>query len=74
LAVYSLGLAVPFLLCAVGMATMTRVFKLFRNHFRTITFAAGIILVVMGVMLYTNDLTRLNTWANDLGLNLISGV
>jgi hypothetical protein len=26
------------------------------------------------VMLYTNDLTRLNTWANDLGLNLISGV
>jgi hypothetical protein len=25
-------------------------------------------------MLYTNDLTRLNTWANDLGLNLISGV
>jgi hypothetical protein len=29
---------------------------------------------VMGVMLYTNDLTRLNTWANDLGLNLISGV
>jgi cytochrome c-type biogenesis protein len=74
LAVYSLGLAVPFLLCALAMATMTRVFRVFRNHFRTITFAAGIILVVMGVMLYTNDLTRLNTWANDLGLNLIRGV
>jgi len=38
-----------------------------------ITFVAGLILIVMGVMLYSNDLTRVNTWANDLGLNLISG-
>jgi cytochrome c-type biogenesis protein len=74
LAVYSLGLAVPFLLCALAMASMTRFFRLFRDHFRAITFVAGVILIVMGVMLYTNDLTRLNTWANDLGLNLISGV
>jgi cytochrome c-type biogenesis protein len=74
LAVYSLGLAIPFLLCALAMASMTRFFKFFRNHFRVITFVGGVILIVMGVMLYTNDLTRLNTWANDLGLNLISGV
>ena len=73
LAFYSAGLAVPFILCALAMASMTRLFKVFRDHFRIITFAAGIILVAMGVMLYTNDLTRLNTWANDLGLNLISG-
>jgi cytochrome c-type biogenesis protein len=74
LAIYSLGLAIPFLLCALAMASMTRFFKFFRNHFRVITFVAGTILIVMGVMLYTNDLTRLNTWANDVGLNLISGV
>ena len=73
LAFYSAGLAIPFLLCAFAMATMTRVFRLFRDHFRAITFVAGVILIAMGVMLYTNDLTRLNTWANDLGLNLISG-
>jgi len=71
---YSLGLAIPFLLCALAMASMTRFFKMFRDHFRVITFVAGVILIVMGVMLYTNDLTRLNTWANDVGLNLISGV
>jgi cytochrome c-type biogenesis protein len=74
LAIYSLGLAVPFLLCALAMASMTRFFRFFRNHFRVITFAGGVILIVMGVMLYTNDLTRLNTWANDIGLNLIGGV
>src|SRR3954470_4768010 len=61
LAFYSLGLAVPFLLCALAMASMTRFFKIFRDHFRQITFAAGTILVVMGYMLFTNDLTRLNT-------------
>jgi cytochrome c-type biogenesis protein len=74
LAVYSLGLAVPFLLCALAMASMTRFFRFFRDHFRVITFVGGLILIAMGVMLYTNDLTRLNTWANDLGLNLIGGV
>jgi cytochrome c-type biogenesis protein len=74
LAFYSAGLAVPFLLCALAMNEMTRVFRFFRNHFRVITVTAGAILIVMGVMLYTNDLTQLNTWANDLGLNLISGV
>jgi cytochrome c-type biogenesis protein len=74
LAFYSAGLAVPFLLSALAMATMTRFFRFFRNHFRVITFAGGVILVVMGVMLYTNDLTRLNSWASDLGLNLIGGV
>jgi hypothetical protein len=31
-----------------------------------------VILVAMGVLLFTNDLTRLNSWANNLGLNLIS--
>jgi cytochrome c-type biogenesis protein len=72
LAFYSLGLAVPFLLCALAMASMTRFFKFFRDHFRALTVAAGTILIVMGWMLYTNDLTQLNTWANDLGLNLIS--
>jgi len=36
-----------------------------------ITVVAGTILVVMGVMLWTNDLTRLTRWANDTDLNLI---
>jgi cytochrome c-type biogenesis protein len=72
LAFYSAGLAVPFLLCALAMSQVSQVFRFFRNHFRVITVVAGTILIAMGVMLYTNDLTRLNSWANDLGLNLIS--
>jgi cytochrome c-type biogenesis protein len=71
LAFYSAGLAIPFLLCAVAVNSTMRVFRFFRDHYRVITVAAGLILVVMGVLLWTNELTRLNSWANDLGLNLI---
>lgn len=72
LACYSAGLAVPFLLSAVAMSSLTGFFRFFRDHFRAITLVAGTILIVMGAMLYTNELTRLNSWANDVGLNLIS--
>jgi cytochrome c-type biogenesis protein len=72
LAFYSLGLAVPFILCALAFTSVTGVFRFFRRHFQLITVASGIILVAMGVLLYTNDITRLNTWANDLGINAIS--
>jgi cytochrome c-type biogenesis protein len=74
LAFYSAGLAVPFLLCALAMAELQSFFRFFRDHFRVITVVAGGVLIAMGVLLYTNDITRLNSWANDLGLNLISGV
>jgi cytochrome c-type biogenesis protein len=74
LAFYSAGLAIPFLLCALAMTEMKPLFRFFRDHFRVITVVAGTILIAMGVMLFTNDLTRLNGWASDLGLNLISGV
>jgi hypothetical protein len=31
-----------------------------------------VILIVMGVLLYRNDLTELNSWLTDLGVNAIS--
>jgi hypothetical protein len=30
--------------------------------------------VAMGVLLYTNEFTRVNTWFQDLGINAISEV
>ena len=74
LAFYSLGLAVPFLLSALAFSYVTRVFKFFRDHYTVITAVSGVILVVMGVLLFQNQLTRLNGYANDLGLNLIENL
>ena len=78
LAFYALGLAVPFILSALAFSTFSGVFKFFRNHFRVITVASGVVLIVMGVLLYTNELTRLNSEAlrvmDDLGINFFNEV
>ena len=58
LAFYALGLAVPFILSALAFSTFSGVFRFFRNHYTAITVVSGAILVVMGVLLYTNELTR----------------
>jgi cytochrome c-type biogenesis protein len=76
LAFYALGLAVPFILSALAFSTFSGVFKFFRNHYSAITLVSGVILVVMGVLLYTNELTTLNAEAlramDDLNLNFFS--
>ncbi|HVD56943.1 MAG TPA: cytochrome c biogenesis protein CcdA [Thermoleophilaceae bacterium] len=78
LAFYALGLAVPFILSALAFGTFTGVFKFFRNHFRAIAVVSGLVLIVMGVLLYTNELTRLNSEAlqvmDDLGINFFNEV
>ena len=72
LAFYSLGLAVPFLLSAVAFTQVTSIFRFFRDHYGVITAVGGAILIVMGVLLYTNELTELNAWLTDMGVNAIS--
>jgi cytochrome c-type biogenesis protein len=76
LAFYALGLAVPFLLSALAFSTFSGVFKFFRNHFRAITLVSGVVLITMGVLLYTNQLTQLNADAlnamDNLGINFFS--
>ena len=76
LAFYALGLAVPFLLCAVAFSSVSGFFRFFRDHYAVITVVSGLVLVTMGVLLYTNELTRLNSEAlalmEDLGVNFFS--
>ena len=76
LAFYALGLAVPFILSALAFSTFSGIFKFFRNHFRAITLVSGVVLIAMGVLLYTNELTQLNADAlnamDDLGINFFS--
>ncbi len=76
LAFYSLGLAVPFILSALAFTSFAGFFRFFRDHYDVITVVSGVVLVVMGVLLYTNELTRLNSDAlnlmDNLGINFFS--
>lgn len=59
LAAYSLGLAIPFLIAALGVG---RVAELMRNHSRAvklISMGTGVILIIVGIMLLTGTLEAL---------------
>jgi cytochrome c-type biogenesis protein len=60
LAVYSAGLALPFLFSAVAFNAATRAFGFFKRHYAAIQVGSGLALVAMGVLVITGELFRLN--------------
>jgi cytochrome c-type biogenesis protein len=75
---YSAGLAVPFLLTAVAFTRMTTAFRWMRDRYLIITGLSGLILIGMGVLMLTGELSRLNLQAQDaldsLGLNVFKSL
>lgn len=78
LAWYSAGLAIPFLLTAVAFNRMATLFGFVKRHYAVIVAAGGAILVAMGVLIVTGELTQLNVEAqkllNSLGLDFLYGI
>ena len=66
LAFYSCGLAVPFLLTAVAFDRATTAFAWVRNHYILITSLSGAVLIAMGILMVTGELTWLNAEAQQL--------
>jgi cytochrome c-type biogenesis protein len=75
LAFYSFGLAVPFLLTAVAFDRMTTAFRWIRDRYLIVTAISGLVLIVMGTLILTGELTRLNVEAqkllDDAGLGVL---
>ena len=71
---YSLGLSIPFLLTALAFTRAWGAFRWLRDRYLIITALSGIVLIAMGVLLLSGELTRLNNEAqqalDSLGLNL----
>lgn len=66
LAFYSAGLAVPFLLSAVGFTWFLATFKRLRRHIVWVERASGALLVLVGLLLLSGQFTMLASWAADL--------
>lgn len=56
LAVYSLGLGVPFILSAVFLNAFFSVFSKIKAHLHKVEVAGGVILVALGALIFTNKL------------------
>ncbi len=56
---YSLGIAIPFLLTSIAVDTALGYFTKVKKHMRKINIAAGLLLIVVGVMIYTGSLSSI---------------
>ena len=57
LAVYSLGLGLPFLITGLLFGRLTGAFSFFKRRLRTVTLVSGVSLAMFGVLLVFNQLT-----------------
>jgi cytochrome c-type biogenesis protein len=56
LSAYSVGLAIPFLLAALGIGSITELMRRHTKAIRVLSIITGIVLVILGIMLLTNTL------------------
>ena len=61
LAIYSAGLAVPFLAAGWSIDYFFRAFGRLKHHFRKLEVASGLMLMAVGVLLVTDQFSRLNS-------------
>jgi cytochrome c-type biogenesis protein len=62
LAVYSAGLAVPFLVAAVALDSFLEWFQRFRRYLPWVMRVSGALLIFVGVLMVTGEFTRLAGW------------
>lgn len=68
LSVYSLGLAVPFFLSSLMFNSFLTYSNRIRKYMRGIMIASGLLLIVFGVLLLTNNVRMLSSLFPDLGI------
>ena len=62
LLVYSAGLGVPFLMTSLGLNRFLSFYNRFKRHFRALEIVSGILILGVGVLIFTNQMTRLNSY------------
>jgi len=63
---YSAGLGAPFLVSAIALGSFLKFFKRYRPLIPVMERSAGVLLVIVGVLVFTNYYVVLNSWAISL--------
>jgi cytochrome c-type biogenesis protein len=78
LAFYSAGLALPFLATALAFERMSGMFAIVKRHFGVLIATGGVVLIAMGVLIWTGELFQLNIQAQraleGVGLDFFNSV
>ena len=65
LGLYSLGFGLPFFLAAVGLNKFLTSYKRFSVHMPKVIVASGVILIFIGLLIITNNLTMIGLYLTD---------
>jgi cytochrome c-type biogenesis protein len=72
LAIYCAGLVVPFLITGLAFGTVTSGLAVVKRHYPVVIGAGGLVLIGMGVLMWTGEFTQLNItvnhWLQSVGL------
>jgi cytochrome c-type biogenesis protein len=72
LAVYCAGLGVPFLITGLAFGTVTGALDVVKRHYAVVIGTGGVVLIGMGVLIWTGEFTQLNItvnhWLQSIGL------
>lgn len=72
LAVYCAGLGVPFIVTGLAFGTATSALTVVKRHYPLVIGTGGVVLIGMGVLIWTGEFTQLNVtvngWLQSLGL------
>jgi cytochrome c-type biogenesis protein len=66
LAVYSAGLALPFLLTSLGLGHFLKLYGGFRKHLQTVEVGSGVLLIALGLLMATNKFTVISRYFSFL--------
>jgi cytochrome c-type biogenesis protein len=72
LAIYSAGLAVPFLAMGLAFNTFKPIFNWLKRYMGVINYASGALLIIVGILIFTDSLINLNSLFNFGFLDEIS--
>jgi cytochrome c-type biogenesis protein len=72
LAVYCAGLGVPFIITGLAFGSATSALAVVKRHYPLVIGAGGVVLIGMGILIWTGEFTQLNVtvnnWLQTLGL------
>lgn len=68
LAVYSLGLGIPFLLVGLAVDRVGAWLRRFRRYLHPIQIATGVLILIFGILLFMDWLRILGAWMTRLGI------
>lgn len=65
---YSLGLAIPFIITAYAIEGLTKYIRKFSKYIRVVSWASGILMIIMGVLVFINNINILSKYFNFINL------